>query len=70
MEVEILSDTGHVISGYAASEAIALRGDSVRHQVRWRGADHLDGLKGRMIALRFSLHQASLYSFWFSDTVC
>ncbi len=48
VEVEILSATGSVVSGYAASEAIALRGDSIRHQVRWRGRDDVDRLKGRM----------------------
>ena len=67
VELEILSDTGDVIPGYAASEATPLRGDSVRHHARWRGADRLDRLKGRIIALRFSLDQANLYSFWFSD---
>ena len=65
--VEVLGAEGDEISGYSASNVIRLVGDSIRHKVRWRSKENVDCLKGRMIVLRFSPNQASLYSFWFSD---
>ena len=40
-------------------------GDSIDHEVNWKGQEDLSVWKDRSIRLEFRLVQASLYSFWF-----
>ena len=63
--VEILDEAGKTIPGYGPDECERLRGDSVRHEVRFREAE-VAALKGRTIRLRFRLHGAMLFSFRFA----
>ena len=62
--VEILDEAGEPMPGYGADACETLRGDSVRHEVRFREADTA-ALAGRTIRLRLRLHGAMLFSFSF-----
>jgi hypothetical protein len=54
------------VPGFTIRECDAIRGDSVRHKVTWRGRETLQGLRGGEVRLRFGLHAgARLYSFTF-----
>jgi len=65
--VEILDGAGKPLSGFGKGECDALRGDTIRHVVKWRGKSDLSELAGRSITLRFYLRDAKLYSFSFQD---
>ncbi|MCH2374060.1 MAG: hypothetical protein MK538_07730, partial [Planctomycetes bacterium] len=65
--VEILDTSGQPIAGYAASDAIAVNGNSVRMPVLWRGGDDVASLAGRDIRLRFYMRDCKLYAFQFRD---
>jgi hypothetical protein len=64
VEVSVRDASGRAIPGFSRSDCKPLRGDSTRHEVKWRGQD-LSSLKGRTIRLRFHAKGASLYSFQF-----
>ena len=44
-------------------------GDLLRHEVQWQTGD-MAGLKGKEMRLRFSLRNASLYSYWMEWERC
>jgi len=54
---------GKPIEGFAAKDFDVFKGDSVAHQLSWRGKSDLSSLKGRRLMLRMLLHRAELYSF-------
>jgi hypothetical protein len=61
--VEILDAEGKPLKGFAGrSTRLYHRLDELRHQPRWKGKN-LASLAGRTIRLRFTLDQATLYSF-------
>ena len=64
IDVEILDQTGEPIPGYGPDACETLRGDSVRHEVRFRDAD-IAALAGRTIRVRFHLRGAMLFAFSF-----
>jgi hypothetical protein len=39
------------------------RGDSITHNLSWRGRDDLSALKGRRLLLRMLLQRAEFFSF-------
>ena len=57
--VEILDADNEVV---AVSKSVS--GDSVRQQISWKETG-LDGRTGQAVSLRFTLRNASLYSYWF-----
>ncbi|MDE0300752.1 MAG: hypothetical protein OXN17_19105 [Candidatus Poribacteria bacterium] len=61
LAVEVLSPDGGVQSGYSAESCTSIRGDHVRHPVRWgdRGLNRAE----QPCRLRFRLKGARLYSF-------
>jgi hypothetical protein len=64
--VEILNANGAPIRGYRKRDCDAVRSDSIRHRVTWRGNADLSTLQGKPIRLKFYLKQARLYSFQFT----
>ena len=55
---------GEPIAGFAISTCLPLTADSTDHAVTWtHGGDFAD-LRDRLVAFRFHLRNASLYSFW------
>ena len=63
--VEFLDASGRPIVGYGEPECDAIKGDSLRHTVTWKGKADISRLEGTVVKLRFSLRKAKLYSFSF-----
>ena len=61
---EILDEAGNVIPGYSAEDCAPIKGDSVRHELRFKGA-RTDQLRGRDIRLRLRMSGAMLFSVTF-----
>ena len=59
--VEVLDEKGDVLPGYHRDACIALRGDAVHYNVRWKNQRTLPS--GIPFRLRFVFQQASLFSF-------
>lgn len=59
--VTVLDASGTPLPGYTGADAIEIRGDSVRHAVRWKQTDTLP--VDRPIRLGFHLRQCRLYSY-------
>ncbi|MAE67710.1 MAG: hypothetical protein CMJ18_25935 [Phycisphaeraceae bacterium] len=52
----------HPCPGFSISDSEVVRGDSLQHQVFWRGGS-IGALAGRPIRLRFEMRRATLYAF-------
>lgn len=78
LRVDVLDAGSQPLPGYAAVDCVPMTGDSVRHRVRWQRRD--DGREGNPeigsdgrppwpgpIRLRFSLRNAALYAFRFTE---
>ena len=65
-----LSVTTAAIQAQEAGTVLAtsepLTGDLLRGEVTWRDGD-IAALQGQQVSLRFTLQNASLYSFWLED---
>ena len=61
LEVEVLDNEGRAV---AVSEPIV--GDKTRACVKWKKGNWA-GLKHTRVSLKFTLHKASLFSFWLDD---
>jgi hypothetical protein len=68
VKVEILNaDDGCPFPGYTLDESIAAIVDSIDQPMRWKEKEDVAELRGRTVRLRFSVLQAELYAFWFTD---
>ena len=65
IRVEMLDAAGRPLEGTGISETV--RGDSLRHAVRFSGLPDLKAISARPICLRFHLRHASLFSFAFRE---
>ncbi len=64
IRVELLNEDGYRVRGYAKDDAVALEGDSLRHQVAWK--DHaLANLPAGHYILRFHLENATVFAVTF-----
>jgi hypothetical protein len=59
--VEVIDETGNVVSGYSADDFEPIVTDNVRHRAQWRDRKALP--TGQPICLRFVLRNASLFSY-------
>ncbi len=59
--VEVIDETGNVVSGYSADDFEPIVTDNVRHRAQWRDRKTLP--TGQPIRLRFVLRNASLFSY-------
>ena len=68
VKVEILNaDDGQPLPGYTFDESIPAMVNSIDEPVRWKAKPDLAELRSKTVRLRFSLLQAELYAFWFTD---
>ena len=65
VRVCLLTQSGEPIAGFGAQECLAIEADSIATAVRWKGRS-LDELRGTAVRLRFTLHNARLYSYHFN----
>lgn len=63
IRVELLDAARRPLSPFEQSQPV--RGDSVRHQVRWPGNAAPGALQGKPVSLRFHLQDAELFAFAF-----
>jgi hypothetical protein len=66
LKVDVLDQSGTPVPGFGA-DSVVIRGDNLRHPVRWKRNQILDSLRGRPVKLRFTLKDANLYSFAFQS---
>ena len=64
MTVELLDEEERVISGYAATDDLAVVEDGVAVRVRWRDDRKLRELGDRPVRLRFTLNNARPNAYW------
>jgi hypothetical protein len=55
---------GGPVPGYTLDDAVPVSGDHLDAVVSWKGGSDFSRFAGEWIALRFSMENASLYSFW------
>ena len=67
LRAEILNQTGEIIEPFTLDNCHPLSGDATALAVQWRGASDLSQLSGQAVRIRFSLKNASLFSFWVSS---
>jgi hypothetical protein len=65
IRVAVADDWGRDLPGFTARECIPIRGDSIRHEVRWGERAALPA--GRSIRLRILSRDSSLYAFYLGD---
>jgi len=68
VDVEIVDGADETISGCSRDACDSFTGDSIRHEVTWRGQNQVPLAAGNPFRkLRFYMHKASLYSFQLID---
>ena len=67
VRVELLDDEGHRVRGFAKDDADPVRGDAVRHRVRWRERG-LSELAPGKYRLRIHLEAAELFAVYLRGT--
>ncbi len=65
VRIEVQSEDGEPLPGFALDDCFEIVGDSVEHTVRWNGGTGVESLAGRPVRLRFVLKDADLFSFQF-----
>lgn len=66
IRVELLSEEGRRIRGFSRDDAVPVRGDALRHPVRWSGQAEGRLPPGRVM-IRVHLEQATLYAVTLSE---
>ncbi len=64
LQIAVLDAEGGTLPGYESKDCVPIRGDSVRHSVRWKKAGV--SLDGKPVRLQFTLTNAHLFAFEFS----
>lgn len=65
ISVELLDSEGVPISRRALSDAVAVRGNSVRHIVSWKDGTDVSEWAGKPVRLRFVMRNCQLFAFQF-----
>ena len=66
LRVEVLDEQENVLGPFSLEQCEPVAADSTLQAVRWRTGDDLSAFAGRVVRLRFSVRNGSLYSFWIS----
>ncbi|MDB6139680.1 MAG: hypothetical protein JWO94_2752 [Verrucomicrobiaceae bacterium] len=66
LRAEILDSSGQPRAPFTLENSIAVRTDSTRQRLEWKGSVDLEGLIGKPVRFRFHLTEGQLYSFWVS----
>ncbi len=61
IQVELMDEDGYRIQGFSKEEAVSIRGDDLRHEVRWKN-NKLSDLPDGEYVLRIHLDNANLYA--------
>jgi hypothetical protein len=66
LRVEVLDREARLLSGFSATDCVAITGDRASARVTWNGTRDLSALAGQTVRFRFRLTSGSLYAFWVS----
>lgn len=66
LRVEVLDEAGGVIPPFTRENCEGISADATSRAVRWKGADNLSAVAGRVVRFRFHLKNGKLYAFWVS----
>ena len=58
---------GAAVKDFETETCQALTQDQADHTLAWKNGEDISSLKGRLIALRFHMQQASLFSWWITS---
>ena len=68
IRAEILDSTGRTESGgFSLGNSIAVRGDHLKAEIKWKGRENLSSLAGKSVRIRFHLKKANLFAFWVTE---
>ncbi|MCH2125648.1 MAG: hypothetical protein MK165_12690 [Pirellulaceae bacterium] len=67
VKVELQDAQGQPLPGFQLKDCDELFGDTLDRKVSWQGNTDVSSVAGKTVRLRFSLHDADLYSFQFRD---
>lgn len=65
IRVELQDAAGRPYPGFAAGDCPPIFGDTLERKVGWTGGGDVSALAGKVVRLRFVLHDGDLYSFQF-----
>jgi len=65
--VAITDENSKAIDGFGLEDCEAIKNDSVRHVVTWKGKPDLSRLAGKVVRLRFEMQDAKLFAFEFTE---
>jgi hypothetical protein len=65
IRVEIQTEDGKPVPGFALSDCPEIYGDTIEQTVAWKAESSLKALEGKTVRLRFVLNDADLYSLRF-----
>lgn len=63
VQVEVLDESGKVISGFSREACTVIDTDGVRQQISWQGGSEFEYLVGRTVMFKIYLENAQLYAF-------
>lgn len=63
IKAELLDSNGQPVPGFTLDDCEPVRGDSLRHILRWNGNASLHPGISSSVCIRFAVHDADLYSF-------
>jgi hypothetical protein len=66
LKAEVLDAAGRPIPPFTLENSLAVKANSTRQLLQWRGATDLAKLAGKELRVRFHLRDGQLYSFWVS----
>ncbi|MDB6117960.1 MAG: hypothetical protein JWO08_1741 [Verrucomicrobiaceae bacterium] len=66
LRAELLDGDGQVIAPFSQKNSIAVKTDSTRQRLEWKGTADLEALAGKPVRFRFHVTKGKLYSFWVS----
>ncbi len=67
LQVELQDGEGKPLSGFSLDDCEELFGDTHDRRAVWKSQRNLASLAGKVVRVRFLLHDADLYSFQFTD---
>jgi hypothetical protein len=67
IRVEIQSESGQPIPGFAAADCVEVIGNEIDRTVRWKSGSDVSALAGRTVRLRFVMKDADLFALRFAS---
>lgn len=67
LRAEALDQAGQVIAPFTAENCEPIRADITRAEIRWKGAEDLSAIAGKLVRFRFTLRKGEIYAFWVSS---